>query len=115
MTPFPTSISAAGARAGLRWPSAPGRACDSPWRTRPGQTHLAIALGLAACRDGQRTCFYTVTGLVNDLQLAQNQQRLPHFIDQALRHKLIILDELGYIPFSTTGCFNCSSVLFRPA
>ncbi|MEZ4708309.1 MAG: IS21-like element helper ATPase IstB [Caldilineaceae bacterium] len=68
-----------------------------------GKTHLAIALGLAACRDGHRTRFYTVTGLVNDLQLAQNQQRLPHFIDQALRHKLIILDELGYIPFSTTG------------
>ncbi|MEZ4713124.1 MAG: ATP-binding protein [Caldilineaceae bacterium] len=68
-----------------------------------GKTHLAIALGLAACRDGHRTRFYTVTGLVNDLQLAQNQQRLPHFIDQALRHKLIILDELGYIPFSTTS------------
>ncbi|MEZ4709083.1 MAG: ATP-binding protein [Caldilineaceae bacterium] len=79
-----------------------------------GKTHLAIALGLAACRDGHRTRFYTVTGLVNDLQLAQNQQRLPHFIDQALRHKLIILDELGYIPFSTTGP-TALSVLFRPA
>ncbi|MCA8836319.1 MAG: IS21-like element helper ATPase IstB, partial [Proteobacteria bacterium] len=68
-----------------------------------GKTHLATALGLAACRDGHRVRFYTVTGLVNDLQQAQNAQRLTKFIDQALRHKLIILDELGYIPFSTTG------------
>ena len=68
-----------------------------------GKTHLAIALGLAACRDGHRVRFHTVTGLVNDLQQAQNEQRLTRFIDQALRHKLIILDELGYIPFSTTG------------
>lgn len=68
-----------------------------------GKTHLAIALGLAACRDGHRVRFHTVTGLVNDLQHAQNEQRLTRFIDQALRHKLFILDELGYIPFSTTG------------
>jgi DNA replication protein DnaC len=47
--------------------------------------------------------FYTVTGLVNELQQAQNEQRLTKLIDHALRHKLIILDELGYIPFSTTG------------
>ena len=68
-----------------------------------GKTHLAISLGLAACRGGHRVRFYTVTALVNDLQQAQNEQRLTKFIDQALRHKLIILDELGYIPFSTTG------------
>ena len=68
-----------------------------------GKTHLAIALGLAACRDGHRVRFHTVTGLVNELQLAQHEQRLTKFIDQALRHKLFILDELGYIPFSTTG------------
>ncbi len=70
---------------------------------RLGKTHLAISLGLAAARDGHRVRFYTVTGLINDLQQAQNEQRLQKFIDQALRHKLIILDELGYIPFSTTG------------
>ena len=68
-----------------------------------GKTHLAISLGLAACRNGHRVRFYTVTALVNELQQAQNEQRLTKFIDQALRHKLIILDELGYIPFSTTG------------
>ena len=68
-----------------------------------GKTHLAISLGLAACRDTQRVRFFTVTGLVNELHLAQNEQRLTRFIDQALRHKLIILDELGYIPFSATG------------
>jgi len=68
-----------------------------------GKTHLAIALGLAACRQGHRVRFYTAAGLVNELHLAQNEHRLPKFIDQALRQRLIILDELGYLPFSTTG------------
>ena len=68
-----------------------------------GKTHSAISLGLAACRNGYRVRFYTVTALVNELHLAQSEQRLTKFIDQALRHQLIILDELGYIPFSTSG------------
>jgi DNA replication protein DnaC len=68
-----------------------------------GKTHIATALGLAACRQGRRVRFYTVAGLVNDLHLAQNEQRLPKFLAHALRHHLIILDELGYVPFSTTG------------
>jgi len=68
-----------------------------------GKTHLATALGLAACRQGRRVRFYTVAGLVNELHLAQNEQRLPKLLAQALRYQLIILDELGYVPFSTTG------------
>ena len=68
-----------------------------------GKTHLAIALGLAACRQDHRVRFYTVTELVNDLHLAQDEHRLPKFLASALRHKLIILDELGYVPFTPTG------------
>jgi len=68
-----------------------------------GKTHLATALGLAACRQGRRVRFYTVAALVNELHLAQTEQRLAKFIAQALRQHLIILDELGYVPFSTTG------------
>jgi len=68
-----------------------------------GKTHVAIALGLAACRQDRRVRFYTVTALVNDLHQAQAEHRLPKFLEKASRHHLIILDELGYVPFSTTG------------
>lgn len=68
-----------------------------------GKTHLAISLGLAACRQNHRVRFYTVTELVNQLHLAQDEHRLPKFLEVARRHKLIILDELGYVPFSATG------------
>lgn len=68
-----------------------------------GKTHLAISLGLAACRQDQRVRFYTVTQLVNELHQAQDEHRLPKFLETALRHKLIILDELGYVPFTPTG------------
>jgi len=68
-----------------------------------GKTHLAIALALAACRQGHRVHFYTAAGLVNDLITARDEHRLPKFFTAALRHQLIVLDELGFIPFSPTG------------
>ena len=51
----------------------------------------------------QRVRFYNAAALVNELILAQEQQRLPKFLATALKQNLIILDELGFIPFSTTG------------
>lgn len=68
-----------------------------------GKTHIAIALGLAACRQDQKVRFYTVTQLVNELQQAQTDHQLPKFLEKALRHQLIILDEFGYVPFSPMG------------
>ena len=68
-----------------------------------GKTHLAIALGLAACRQDRRVRFYTVTHLVNELQEAQSQHQLPRYLDKSIRHQLVILDEFGYVPFSPTG------------
>jgi DNA replication protein DnaC len=68
-----------------------------------GKTHIATALGVAACRQGHRVRFYTAAGLVNELHQVQQEHRLTHFLDHALRYKLFILDELGYLPFSPTG------------
>ncbi len=68
-----------------------------------GKTHLAIALGLAACRQDRRVRFYTVTHLVNELQEAQSQHQLPRYLDKSIRHQLVILDEFGNVPFSPTG------------
>ena len=68
-----------------------------------GKTHAAIGLGVAACRQDQRVRFYSVTHLVNDLQQAQQEHQLTRFLEKAARHQLFILDEFGYVPFSTTG------------
>lgn len=68
-----------------------------------GKTHIATGLGLAACRQDRRVRFFTVTHLINELQAAQAAHQLPHYLDKALRHHLIILDEFGYVPFSPTG------------
>jgi len=68
-----------------------------------GKTHLATVLGLAACREGQKVRFYNTASLVDDLTLAQEEHRLQKLLASLLRHQVLILDELGFIPFSQTG------------
>jgi len=68
-----------------------------------GKTHLCIGLALVACRQCHRVRFYNAAALVNELSAAQEQQRLPKFLATTLKQDLIVLDELGYIPFSATG------------
>jgi DNA replication protein DnaC len=68
-----------------------------------GKSHIASGLALAACRQCYRVRFYNAAALVNELILAQEQQRLPKFLASALKQNLIVLDELGFIPLSTTG------------
>ena len=84
-----------------------------------GKTHLAISLALAACRQSRRVRFYTAAGLVNELIQAQDEHRLPRLLNTALKHNLIVLDELGFIPFSPLGAqllFQfCSSLYERVA
>ena len=65
-----------------------------------GKTHLAIGLALAACRQGHKVRFWTTAGLANELLQAQSQLRLHRFIAAALKLKLVLLDELGFIPFA---------------
>ncbi len=68
-----------------------------------GKTHLALGLASAACRDGRRVRFWTAAGLVNELIQAQDEHRLHRFIASALKLDLVVLDELGFIPFSQNG------------
>jgi len=68
-----------------------------------GKTHLAIALARMACRQGKRVRFWTAAGLVNELLQAQDEHRLHRMIGSALKMDLIVLDELGFIPFSASG------------
>ena len=84
-----------------------------------GKSHVATGLALAACRQGHRVRFYNAAGLVNELITAQDEHRLTKFLGSALRQQLIVLDELGFIPFSPTGAqliFQfCSSLYERVA
>jgi len=74
-----------------------------------GKTHLATALGIAACRQGKRVRFYTAAGLVNELIEARDERRLLRLQAQLMKQDLIVLDEVGFVPFSTQG----SQLLFQ--
>jgi DNA replication protein DnaC len=64
-----------------------------------GKTHLAIALGIRACLAGQRTLFATATEWVARLGEAQRLGLLEAEIRRLDRYPLVIVDEVGYIPF----------------
>jgi len=68
-----------------------------------GKTHLAISLGFAACSQGKRVRFISATGLVTQLLEAQDTRSLQRITRALQRLDLLILDELGYVPFSKTG------------
>src|SRR5690606_38060025 len=64
-----------------------------------GKTHLAIAISIRACLAGQRVAFATATEWVARLGDAQRQGRLAEEITRLQRIPLIVVDEVGYIPF----------------
>ena len=68
-----------------------------------GKTHMATALGLEACKNNFRTRFVTCYGLVNELIEAREERELQRLLQRYSRYDLLILDELGYIPFSREG------------
>jgi DNA replication protein DnaC len=69
-----------------------------------GKTHLATAIGVAALtRHGKRVRFYSTVDLVNALELEKAQGKAGRIANSLLRLDLVILDELGYLPFSQAG------------
>ena len=68
-----------------------------------GKTHLATAIGLAACEQGRRVRFFTAASLINDLLEAAQQHRLTRLENILMKQDLIIIDELGFVPFSQQG------------
>ena len=64
-----------------------------------GKTHIATALGIAACQTGHRVLFATATDWVARLQEAHQRGRLPAELTKLRRYSLIIIDEVGYLPF----------------
>lgn len=74
-----------------------------------GKTHIATALAYEACRKGLKVRFFTAAGLINELVAAQQEYRLNRFERQYSAYHLVVIDELGYVPFSKTG----SELLFQ--
>jgi len=68
-----------------------------------GKTHLATALGMEACRQGVRTRFVTGCGLANELIEAKDEKILGRVINRYAGYGLLVIDELGYVPFSKQG------------
>jgi DNA replication protein DnaC len=68
-----------------------------------GKTHIALGLGLAACQKGVPVGFVTAAALVHELIEARDEKRLLRLQRQLAAYKLLIIDELGYVPLSTTG------------
>lgn len=68
-----------------------------------GKTHLATSLGIEACKQGFRTRFVTGCGLVNELVEAQEEHVLSRLLKRYAGYDVLILDELGYVPFSKLG------------
>jgi DNA replication protein DnaC len=78
-------------------------------RSGTGKTHMATALGIEACKNNFRSRFVTCYGLVNELIEARQERALQRLIQKYVRYDLLILDELGYIPFTKEG----SELLFQ--
>jgi DNA replication protein DnaC len=68
-----------------------------------GKTHVALGLGLAACQKGLSVGFATAAALVHELPEAREERRLVRLQKQLAAYRLLIVDELGYVPLSSTG------------
>ena len=68
-----------------------------------GKTHVALGLGLAACQRGLSVGFTTAAALVHELLEARDEKRLLRLQKQLAGYKLLIIDELGFVPLSKSG------------
>ena len=68
-----------------------------------GKTHLGVGLGLRACALGYRTVFVTAAGLIASLTRAHGENRLEEKLKLLVQPKLLIIDEIGYLPLERLG------------
>lgn len=72
-------------------------------RPGTGKSHIATAIGMGAMLAGYRVRFVSVMQLIQELQLAETEYRLPRFLKSWNKYELVILDELGYVPLGEGG------------
>ncbi len=86
--------------------------------TGTGKTHLAIAIARQSIRNGGKARFFNVLDLVNKLEQEKLDNRGGKLAEHLARHDLVVLDELGYLPFSKNGgqlLFHLISKLYERA
>ncbi len=84
--------------------------------TRTGKTHLAIAIAAAVIRARAHGRFFNLVDLVNQLEQEKAAGKSGRIVETLLRHDLIVIDELGYLPFSQAGAqllFHLISKLYE--
>jgi DNA replication protein DnaC len=76
-----------------------------------GKTHLATALGYAACQHGYRVLFANAIDVINTLSAAQTKGALKSELKRYLSPELLLLDEIGYLPSTSAEptCYSRSS------
>jgi DNA replication protein DnaC len=74
-----------------------------------GKSHSLIALGRQVCEEGFSAKFYTASALVNAMEEAREQHKLSKLMQEIIKPSLLIIDELGFVPFSERG----ASLLFE--
>lgn len=77
--------------------------------TGTGKTHLCVAIGVSCIQVGARVRFFNLLDLANKLEQEKTQGNAGRLADNLTRFDLIILDELGYLPFSR----NSGQLLFH--
>jgi DNA replication protein DnaC len=78
-----------------------------------GKTHLATALGYAACQEGYAVLFADAISVINDLSAAHKRGLLKHQLKKYLAPELLLLDELGYLPIDPHGADLLFQVISR--
>lgn len=68
-----------------------------------GKTHLATGLGMEACKNHLSTYFVNCHELIERLKLAHQENRLAAILKNYSRYKLLIIDEIGYLPIDDLG------------
>ena len=71
--------------------------------TGTGKSHLATAIGVAAIHQGKRVRFFNAVDLVNQLEREKSQGKVGNLAKQLCLMDAVVLDELGYLPFSQAG------------
>ena len=82
-------------------------------RRQAGRRALSTALGHAACAQGKRVRFTSVTGLVTQLLEARQDRGLERLLNRLDKLHLLILDEFGYVPFAKAGAELLFDVISR--
>ena len=78
-----------------------------------GKTHLATALGYAACQEGHSVLFADAISVINDLSAAQKRGLLKRQLKKYLAPQLLVLDEIGYLPIDQHGADLLFQVISR--